>query len=557
MDTASCRDASRARGDNRGTVSTIYVTGHRNPDTDAVASAIGYAQLKARIDRSSHYVAVRLGPCNAQTRWLLKRSGATEPPLLPHIMPRACDLMQREFPVAHQEEPIREAGLAMARAGLDLVPTVDDDGALVGVVTERTLARRYVRESRETSTLEAPTFVQAVVRVLDGELVAGEDKQLAGRVWVHSMDIDSPSGISTGDIVVTGNRADAQRLALELGAALLVLSNGSRPDSDVIELAEQRGAAIVVSPLDTYVSGRMITLAAPCRAFMEEDPLTATAEFLVVDISEQIKEIHYGAAVVIDSRRKPIGLVTRSDVVAPERRRVILVDHAEQAQSVAGIEQAEIVEILDHHHIGSVETRTPVRATFDPVGSTSTLVVERFRQNGMEPTPEVAIMLLGAVLSDTVILNSVTTTERDEAVVSYLERVLALDANALGREMFEATADVSEVPAGELIARDAKEYQLGSGQTICIAQVEVVGRGLLDRSAELLEAMHRARKDRRLHLYALMVTDVLAKSTDLLVAGDVAAVARTLGKPAEDSKIELPGVMSRKKQVAPKLLAAL
>jgi manganese-dependent inorganic pyrophosphatase len=301
----------------------------------------------------------------------------------------------------------------------------------------------------------------------------------------------------------------------------------------------------------------MITLAAPCRAFMEEDPLTATAEFLVVDISEQIKEIHYGAAVVIDSRRKPIGLVTRSDVVAPERRRVILVDHAEQAQSVAGIEQAEIVEILDHHHIGSVETRTPVRATFDPVGSTSTLVVERFRQNGMEPTPEVAIMLLGAVLSDTVILNSVTTTERDEAVVSYLERVLALDANALGREMFEATADVSEVPAGELIARDAKEYQLGSGQTICIAQVEVVGRGLLDRSAELLEAMHRARKDRRLHLYALMVTDVLAKSTDLLVAGDVAAVARTLGKPAEDSRIELPGVMSRKKQVAPKLLAAL
>jgi manganese-dependent inorganic pyrophosphatase len=414
-----------------------------------------------------------------------------------------------------------------------------------------------VRESRETSTLEAPTFVQAVVRVLDGELVTGENKQLAGRVWVHSMSVGSPSGISTGDIVVTGNRADAQRLALELGAALLVLSNGSRPDSDVVELAEQHGAAIVVSPLDTYVSGRMITLAAPCRAFMEEDPLTATAEFLVVDISEQIKEIHYGAAVVIDSGRRPIGLVTRSDVVAPERRRVILVDHAEQAQSVAGIEHAEIVEILDHHHVGSVETRTPVRATFDPVGSTSTLVVERFRQNGMEPSPEVAMMLLGAVLSDTVILNSVTTTERDQAVVSYLERVLALDATALGREMFEATADVSEVPAGELIARDAKEYQLGSGQTICIAQVEVVGRGLLDRSAELLEAMHRAREDKRLHVYALMVTDVLAKSTDLLVAGDVAAVARTLGKQAEDSRIELPGVMSRKKQVAPKLLAAL
>jgi manganese-dependent inorganic pyrophosphatase len=472
-------------------------------------------------------------------------------------MLRACDLMQREFPLANQAEPIRDVGLAMARAGLDLVPTVEDSGALTGVVTERTLARRYVRESRETSTLEAPTFTQAVVRVLDGELVTGEDKQLAGRVWVHSMAIESPSGISTGDIVVTGNRPDAQRLALQLGAALLVLSNGSRPEPEIIELAQRHGAAIVVSPLDTYVSGRMITLAAPCRAFMEDDPLTATAEFLVADISEAIKEIHYGAAVVVDSGRKPIGLLTRSDLVAPERRRVILVDHAEQAQSVAGVEQAEIIEILDHHHIGSIETRVPVRATFDPVGSTSTLVVERFRQNGMEPTHEVATMLLGAVLSDTVILNSVTTTGRDHAVVSYLENILEIDATALGRQMFEATADVSEVSAAEIISRDAKEYQLGSGQTIAIAQVEVVGRGLLDRSAELLEAMQRARDNKRLQLYALMITDVLAKSTDLLVAGDVAAVARTLGKHAEDSRIELPGVMSRKKQVAPQLLAAL
>jgi manganese-dependent inorganic pyrophosphatase len=538
-------------------VSTIYVTGHRNPDTDAIASAIGYAQLKSRLDRSNQYVPVRLGPCNAQTKWVLERSGVSEPQLLPHIMLRACDLMQREFPLASQAEPIRDVGLAMARAGLDLVPTVDESGALTGVVTERTLARRYVRESRETSTLEAPTFTQAVVRVLDGELVTGEDKQLAGRVWVHSMAIESPSGISAGDIVVTGNRSDAQRLALELGAALLVLSNGSRPEPEIVELAQRRAAAIVVSPLDTYVSGRMITLAAPCRAFMEDDPLTATAEFLVADISEAIKEIHYGAAVVVDSGRKPIGLLTRSDLVAPERRRVILVDHAEQAQSVAGVEQAEIIEILDHHHIGSIETRVPVRATFDPVGSTSTLVVERFRQNGMEPTHEVATMLLGAVLSDTVILNSVTTTERDHAVVSYLERILEIDASALGREMFEATADVSEVSAAEIISRDAKEYQLGSGQTIAIAQVEVVGRGLLDRSAELLEAMQRARDNKRLQLYALMITDVLAKSTDLLVAGDVAAVARTLGKDAEDSRIELPGVMSRKKQVAPQLLAAL
>jgi manganese-dependent inorganic pyrophosphatase len=301
----------------------------------------------------------------------------------------------------------------------------------------------------------------------------------------------------------------------------------------------------------------MITLAAPCRAFLEDDPLTVTTEYLVSDAAEQIKDVHYGGAVVVDAQRRPVGLITRSDLVAPPRRRVLLVDHAEQAQSVNGVEHAEIVEILDHHHIGSIETRVPVTATFDPVGSTATLVVERFRQNGMEPSRATATMLLGAVLSDTVILNSPTTTQRDHAVLEYLERVLMVDAGELGREMFEATSDVSEVAADEIVARDAKQYQAQSGGTICIAQVEVVGRGLLERKAELLEAMRQARATRDFELYALMVTDVLAKGTDLLVAGDVAHVARSLGTEAQDSVIELPGVMSRKKQVAPKLLASL
>ena len=536
----------------------IYVTGHRNPDTDSIASAIGYAELKQRLDPNNEYIPVRLGELNAQTRWVLERSGAPEPELLPHVMLRASDVIRTSFPITRQDEPIREAGLAMARANLDLVPIVDDDGALVGVVTERALARRYIRESRQTSTLqEAPTFVQAVVDVLEGELVAGEDKQLAGRVWVHSMDPGSPSGISDGDVVVIGNRTDAQRLAIELGAALLVTSNGSRPTDEVLVLAREHGTAVIVSPLDTYVSGRMITLAAPCSAFMEKDPLTVTPDYLIADSSEQIKDIHYGTAVAVDSEGLPVGLLTRSDLVGPHPRRVVLVDHAEMGQSVAGVETAEIVEILDHHHIGSIETRVPVRATFDPVGSTATLVIERFRQNGMEPSRTTAMTLLGAILSDTVILNSPTTTERDHSVIEYLERVLAVDATEFGREMFEATADVSEVSAQEIITRDAKQYQVRGGNSIAIAQIEVVGKGLLERKDELLEAMRRARGDKNLAMYALMVTDVLSKGTDLLVSGDMAGVSRSFGTPSADGVIELPGVMSRKKEVAPKLLATL
>ena len=539
-------------------MATIYVTGHRNPDTDSIGSAIGYAELRRRLDPNSDYVPVRLGDTNPQTNWLLERSGAPEPRFLAHVLVRACDVMHSDFPVIGQDEPIRQAGIALSRAELELVPVVDDSGALSGVVTERALARRYIRESRHTSTLrEAPTYVHAIVEVLDGELLTGDDDLLEGRVWVHAMDVATPSGISDGDVVVVGNRDDSQKLAIDLGAAMLVLSNDARPSDEVLELARGRGVAVAVSPLDSYVSGRMITLAAPCRALMERDPLSITTEFLLADVAEQVRESHYGAAVVVDSNRRPVGLVTRSDLVSPMRRRVILVDHAEQAQSVAGVDQAEIVEILDHHHIGSIETRVPVTATFDPVGSTATLVVERFRQNGMEPSRPTATMLLGAVLSDTVILNSATTTERDRAVVEYLERVLAVDASEIGREMFEATSDVSELSADQIVSRDAKQYQVSSGNTICIAQIEVVGDALLDRKDELLEAMRKARESRDLELYALMVTDVLTKGTELLVVGDTATVARSFGVEPHDSQIELPGVMSRKKEVAPKLLGAL
>jgi manganese-dependent inorganic pyrophosphatase len=540
-------------------VATIYVTGHRNPDTDSIASAIGYAELKARLDTRNEYVPVRLGELNAQTRWVLERSGAPEPELLPHIFLRVRDVMLERFPTAIHREPIREVGLTMARQDLELVPILDDDGALAGVMTERTLARRYIRESRETTSLaDAAASVHAIVEELEGELITGDDREIDGRVWVLAMDVGSlPSGIGAGDVVVVGDRADAQRRVIELGVALLITSNGTVPDEDTLALARQGGTTVVSSPLDSYVTSRMVTLSAPCRALMDADPLTVRPDDLVADIADQIKGVDYRAALAVDGRRRPVGLVTHAELVRPVPRRVVLVDHAEQAQSVPGVEHAEIVEILDHHHIGSIETKIPVTATFDPVGSTSTLVIERFRQNGMEPSPATATMLLGAVLSDTVILNSPTTTERDHAAVEYLQRVLALDATEFGRDMFEATSDVSEVKAHQIVTRDAKEYTVGDGQTISIAQIETVGDAVLARRDELLAELERVREARGLLLNALMVTDIAAKHTKMLVAGDSVPLERIFEQSVQDGTLDLPGVMSRKKQVAPKLLSAL
>jgi manganese-dependent inorganic pyrophosphatase len=243
--------------------------------------------------------------------------------------------------------------------------------------------------------------------------------------------------------------------------------------------------------------------------------------------------------------------------VNPEPRQVLLVDHAEQAQSVPGVEHANIVEILDHHHIGSIETRVPVLATFDPVGSTCTLVVERFRAEGREPRQATAVLLLAGILSDTVILSSPTTTDRDRRVVAYLEELLGMEAEGFGREMFEAASNAADVPADELLGRDVKEYDVGGGRTIAIAQVETVGAKLSERKDELMEALDRLR-DRGGHdLVALMITDIVSKATELLVAGDAAPIERTFGvEPQDGGVFVLPGVMSRKKQVAPKILSA-
>ena len=536
----------------------IYVTGHRNPDTDSIASAIAYAELKQQLDPESDYVPVRLGKVNAQTAWALDRSGARSPDRMVHVFLRVSDVMREEFPVAGHEQPIRAVGQAMAAGDLDIVPIVGDRGELIGVMTERALAHRYIRETGRTHSLaDAPTTIAAIREVLDGELIEGEDGTVNGRVWVHSIDATrSDSRISAGDVVVVGNRVDAQRQSIELGAAVLIASNGLAPEPEIRELARERGCRIIISPLDSYVSCRMVTLASPCEGMADREPLTVDPDDLIADVSEQVKDVHYQAAVAVDTRNRPVGLLTRGDLVAPSPRRVILVDHAEAAQSVPGVEQAEIVEIIDHHHIGSIETRIPVTATFDPVGSTATLIAERFAGAEIEPMDSTAIMLICAILSDTVLLNSPTTTDRDRNAIDLLEDLIDVNATELGREMFASTSDVSEVPAAEIVTRDAKEYTLASGEPISIAQIETVGSGVLERHDELAKAIAEVRERNGYSLAALMVTDILAQGTMTIAVGDDSALVRAFGGRDENGLIAMPGVMSRKKQVAPILLGA-
>jgi manganese-dependent inorganic pyrophosphatase len=541
-------------------MSHVYVTGHKNPDTDTIASAIGYAEYKNLVDPENHYEAVRLGEVNAQTRWALEKSGAAEPRLIRHVMLRVKDVMSGDVAIANKNDPLRRVGQTMAQRNISQLPIVEDDGSLTGIITERNLARMYVRESRGASTFaDSPVSVGAMVEVLEGELLVGEeDSEFSGQLWVISMSVDSMGkSMKSGDVVVIGDRPRGQRRAIELGAGVLVVSNGVRPDEEVLELARERGTAIVISPIDSYVTSRLIQLSVPCWEVMSENPLTFNPDDLVSEITEQVMEVHYRAAIAVDDRRVPIGVVTRTDLLNPQPRRVLLVDHGEIGQSVKGVEKAEVVEILDHHHVGDIETTSPIPATFDPVGSTATLVVERYRASGIVPEHSTATMLLAALLSDTVILNSPTTTDRDREVARYLAEMLDLDAEVFGTEMFEASSDVSSLSAAEIVVRDAKEYGTSSGDKVSVSQVETVGTALLERKDELMQALEDLKGENDYLFSALMVTDIMEGGTQLLCVGDCSPVHQAFDSRAHNGVINLPGVMSRKKQVAPVLLSVL
>jgi manganese-dependent inorganic pyrophosphatase len=537
----------------------VYVTGHKNPDTDTIASAIGYAELKNLVDPENDYAPARLGTVNPQTAWALKRSGAEEPKLLEHIMLRVKDVMSRDVAVARKNDPLRNVGLTMAQRNISQLPIVDDDGSLVGIITERNLARMYVRESRGASSFrESPVSVGAMLEVLEGELLVGEDRESSGQLWVISMGVDSMGqSMKQGDVVVIGDRPKAQRRAIELGAGVLVISNGVRPEGGVLKMAQERGTTVVLSPLDSYVTSRLIQISVPCWEVMSENPLTVHPDDLITEITEQVMEVHYRAAIAVDGNMVPTGVVTRTNLLNPRPRRVLLVDHAEVGQSVKGVERAEVVEILDHHHVGDIETASPIPATFDPVGSTATLVVERFKTAGLRPEEPTAKMLLAAILSDTVILNSPTTTDRDREVVKILEEFLDLDAEEFGREMFEASSDVSGLSGEEIVGRDAKEYGTSSGQSVSVSQIETVGPGLLERKDELVSALEELRDKNGYSFSALMVTDITQGGTHLLCVGDCSAVHQAFDSEPRNGVIDLPGVMSRKKQVAPALLSIL
>jgi manganese-dependent inorganic pyrophosphatase len=533
----------------------ILVFGHRNPDNDSICSAIAYAHLKNLSDPARVYVPVRLGPLPTETEWVLERFGVPVPEEIAHVRTRVRDVMTGDVVTVAPGDTLLTVGRVLAERGVRGLPVVED-GSVCGLVTMQSLATRYVEDLAVSGFQDRPVTVGQITEVLEGRILAGDSTALlSGNVLIGAMEPQTMRGyIKPRDVLILGDRKRSQPLAIEAGVACLVVTGGKDPAGSVLATAREHDCAVVVTAKDSYAAARLVELSHTAAEIMDADALFVESDALLTEAAEDLFSSPHREAVVVDGDGRLAGMLTRTNVARAGRRQVILVDHNETAQSADGVEEAAVVEIVDHHRIGDVETVAPITFLNLPVGSTATIVATRYRELEIEPTPAMAGLMLAAALTDTVMLKSPTATDTDREIVEWLAGELDIDFVEFGMEMFRARSSRKVFHAEEMLRSDLKHYRIGDVSTV-IAQTETVDLDdVLSHREELMATMEKMSADRGYGLFVLMVTDVVREGSELLVVGKRRVAERAFGTSFETGSAWFDGMLSRKKQVAPRLL---
>lgn len=535
----------------------VLVFGHKNPDNDSICSAVAYAHLKNLTDQHDVYVPARLGPVPPETAWVFGRFGVELPEEIAHVHTRVRDVMTGEVVTVDADKTMLEAGRLMRDNNIRALPVMDGD-AVKGLVNVSILAERYLDETEIRGFARVPVTVGSLVHVLDGELATGDaSAKLAGGVRIGAMEPTTLlEYIEPGDTLIVGDRKRTQPMALDAGAACLVITGGSQPDAEVLARAKELGAAVITTAHDTFAAARLMNLSTSVRDAMDPAVPYVELDTLLAEASEDLLASAHREAIVVDPRGHLAGILTRTNIARGQRRKVVLVDHNEIAQSAPGVANASVVEIVDHHRVGDVQTTGPIMFLNMPVGSTATIVARRYEELGVEPPEAMAGLLLSAVLTDTVLLKSPTTTDTDRDVAARLAGIVGVDAVEFGMEMFRARTAGLAFSAERTVTADLKEYRIGE-VVAAIGQVETVERDkIMSHADELRAVMDTLRENRGYDLVLLMVTDIVAEGSSIIAVGKTRLAERGLGVSLASGSAWMDGVLSRKKQVAARLVDA-
>lgn len=537
----------------------IIVIGHRHPDTDSICSAICYAALKRQLT-GREYVAARSGNLKAETQYVLDRFKVDSPLLVKDVRSRVSDMLGGEAPITvSPDTPIREVGILARNKSTKSLPVVDEHMRLLGIITLGDIAQRYLSLD-ELENLERLNFtIGGILRTMGGRFLvpANPETPMRGKALIAAMNVDTMvQHIEPGDVVLVGDRENAHLAALEAGVACLVITGGFAITARVSKLARSLGVAVLSVPQDTFSTARLLGLSAPLSTLMHTGMITFNPDDFVDDARKVMLETRFRNYPVVDEENKLLGIISRYHLLALQRKKLILVDHNEKSQAVPGLEQAQVLEVIDHHRLGDVQTGEPIYFRCEPVGCTSTIIAGLYEENEVEITPVMAGLMASAILSDTVLFKSPTCTPRDRRMAEKLGAIAGIDLMEFGTEMFTAGSSLEGRSAEEIIYQDFKEFHFGE-MVFAISQVETMDAiGAAQRQNQLLEEMETIREQKGLNMVLLMLTDIIKESTALLVAGkEVDIVEKVFRVRVEHGVAKLPGVISRKKQVVPPLSA--
>lgn len=537
----------------------IYTIGHRNPDTDSICSAIGYAHLKQAMGQN--VVPARAGKINAETKFALEHFKVEQPLLLTDLYPRVKDITMDCKIVVKQHDTLRHLGEVMREHDLKSVPVTDSKGLLVGIVTVSDLAKRYFQELGMQNLADMRVRYRDIIAATDSKvLVSGEEGEfIRGNVRIAAGSINMIKNvINADDIVLVGDRHDETMIDIvNQGISCLIITGSGRVSADVIEAAEKRNIFVLSTPYDTYTVARLINQCVPIRRIMHADPVTFKPLDMLSDIKGTMEDTNYRNYPVIENGRL-VGIISRDNLMVPEREKVILVDHNERGQAVEGIEEAKVVEIIDHHRLGGIQTSEPIYTHAEPVGCTATIVANMHWQNDVEIPASIAGLLLSAIISDTVLFKSPTCTAYDRKTAERLAEIAGVDIQAYGMEMLKAGSGIGDMTPAEIAKNDLKEFQIGDYRII-VSQISVMDtKEVLDLEPQLIDAMTKICEKEGFDMSLVMVTDILEEATYLLYAGSPKTlIGEAFKKDASGTHVYLPGVMSRKKQIIPPLSEAV
>ncbi len=542
---------------------TIYVIGHRNPDTDSICAALAYARLK-QLTGHTNVIAARAGEINVQTEFVLNRFGIDLPLYLPDVKVRVKDVMTLESLSVNMEMSVGDVLDFMNSYDLLMVPVTDRDGQYKGAITLQDLAKFYARHADAATSNRLVASLTGISKAIQGNplFMFDENNTRAGRIVVGAMETEGFRQVmeyysEEGCVVIVGDRREIQRYAIENHARCLIVTGGFLPDKLVIDMAQKNKVSVISSPYDTATTVRLMHLSTPAKEVFSSDFHSVAPNDLLLDVKAKMRDSALRGCPVVDTGGRLTGILTRRDMLRDFRRKVILVDHNEASQAIPGIEEAEVIEVLDHHRIGSFQTLHPILFVVEPVGCTNTLVAELYMKNGVEPELPYAGIMLSAILSDTVIMKSPTTTERDRKAAAYLAGFSGLDIHKLGEEMFNASSDLLMKTPEEIIRTDYKVYEVGK-EKIGIGQIEVIEMLTFEKIKEsLLESLKKIMLEERLTLACLLVSDIIYENSLLLFAGDSGIITRVGYPTLAPNLAELKGVLSRKKQLVPRILSVL